>query len=71
MKPEQFKEWRSAMGLSQIKAGEALGLSKTTIELYEAGRRRDDGRAVEIPHSVALACAALYHRIKAWGDGTP
>lgn len=71
MTPDQFKKWRATMGLSQIKAGEILGLSKTTIELYEAGRRRDDGRPVEIPHTVALACSALYHRLKAWGETTP
>ena len=36
-----------------------LGLSTGTIELYKRGTRRDDGRAVVIPKTVELACAAL------------
>lgn len=68
MTPDDFKAWRAEMGFNQIKAAEALGLSKSTIELYEKGKRRDDGRAVDIPVTVALACAALYHKNKPWGQ---
>ncbi|WP_454813791.1 helix-turn-helix domain-containing protein [Labrys neptuniae] len=59
MDPEQFKAWRRHMGFSQIEAARALGISKGSVELYEAGKRRDDGRPVEIPKTVALACAAI------------
>lgn len=59
MTNEQFKAWRAHMGLTQMAAGNALGVSKVTIELYERGMRRDSDRRVEIPKSIELACAAL------------
>lgn len=59
MSPDQFKAWRKRMGLNQAKAAEALGISKSSVELYERGVRRDDGRPVVIPKAVELACAAL------------
>lgn len=69
MTNEGFKAWRTAMGLSQAAAAEVLGMSKAAIENYDRGVRRDTGEPVVIPHSVALACAAVYHRIEAWSDG--
>ncbi|MBS9476225.1 helix-turn-helix domain-containing protein [Ancylobacter radicis] len=66
MSPDDFKAWREAMGMSQTAAAKALGISKGSIELYEAGKRRDDGRPVIIPLTVALACSALYHRLGPW-----
>lgn len=68
MTPEQFKAWRKRSYKSQGAAAEALGMSKGSIELYETGKRRDDGRAVEIPKTVELACAALALGIKRY-DG--
>ena len=59
MTPEQFKAWRTRRGQTQAEAARSLGLSKGSIELYEAGQRRDDGRPVLIPKTVELACAAL------------
>jgi hypothetical protein len=44
---------------SREAAAEPLGLSTSTIELYETGVRRDNGQAVEIPISIELACLAL------------
>lgn len=64
MSPEQFKAWRLGLGLTQSEAAEALGLSKASIANYEAGRRREDGRPVEIPKTVALACAAVKAGLK-------
>ncbi|MDX6806332.1 helix-turn-helix transcriptional regulator [Terrihabitans rhizophilus] len=58
MAPEQFKAWRAHMKLSQAKAADALGISKGSIEHYEAGKTRD-GRPAPVPKTVALACAAL------------
>jgi len=66
MNPDDFKAWRQAMGLSQQKAAEVLGISKSSVELYEAGKRRDDGRPVEIPKTVALACAAVAKGLAPW-----
>lgn len=68
MTSDEFKAWRKAMGFSQADAATALGLSKSTIELYDAGKRRDDGRPVEISRTVALACSALYHRLEPLGS---
>ena len=57
MTPQQFKAWRKAMGLKQKEAAEQLGLKKRVIQYYERGHR--DGRKVEVPRSVELACYAL------------
>jgi transcriptional regulator with XRE-family HTH domain len=54
-----LKSWRECLGLSQKAAADALGISKSSIELYERGTRRDDGRPVSIPTTVALACKYL------------
>ena len=59
MNADQFKSWRQTMGLSQAEAAAALDISKSSIELYELGHRRDDGRPVLVPKTVELACLAL------------
>ena len=69
MTPNDFKAWREAMGFTQAKAADALGISKPTVENYERGSRREDGRTVVIPLVVALACSALFHRIRPYGGG--
>jgi len=65
MTPKQFKTWRKKMGLTQAQAAKVLGLSKPTVENYDKGVR-GNGEAFEIPHVVALACAALWHKIEPW-----
>lgn len=57
MAPEQFRAWRKGLGLKQRDAAERLGLKKRMIQYYEKGKR--DGKAVVIPKTVRLACAAL------------
>ncbi|MCC6981927.1 MAG: helix-turn-helix transcriptional regulator, partial [Bauldia sp.] len=57
MTPDQFKSWRKAMGLKQKEAAERLGLKKRVIQYYERGTR--DGKPIEVPKTVALACYAL------------
>jgi transcriptional regulator with XRE-family HTH domain len=57
MTPQQFKAWRKAMGLRQKEAAARLGLKKRVIQYYERGHR--DGKKVEVPKSVELACYAL------------
>lgn len=57
MDAEGFRSWRRALGLKQKEAAEKLGLKKRMIQYYEGGNR--DGKAVEIPKSVRLACWAL------------
>ena len=57
MNPEQFRHWRKSLGLKQKDAADRLGLKKRMIQYYEKGDR--DGRPVEIPRSVRLACFAI------------
>ena len=57
MSPEDFKRWRKKLGLSQKEAAKALGLKPRIIQYYEKGHR--DGKAIEVPLSVRLACQAL------------
>ncbi len=57
MNSRQFKRWRKSLGLKQHDAAELLGLKKRMIQYYEKGDR--DGRKVEIPKSVRLACYAI------------
>jgi transcriptional regulator with XRE-family HTH domain len=66
MTPDQFKSWRKAMGLKQKEAADLLGLKKRVIQYYEHGKR--DGKAVEIPKTVALACYAVTVGIESY-DG--
>ena len=64
MTPEQFREWRRKMRITQAEAGRLLGLGVTTVQSYEHGRRRDAIAFAGIPRVVALACAALWHRLE-------
>ncbi|WP_210272669.1 helix-turn-helix domain-containing protein [Chthonobacter rhizosphaerae] len=57
MTPQAFRQWRKSLGLRQKDAAERLGLKKRMIQYYESGDR--DGKTVEIPLSVRLACWAL------------
>jgi transcriptional regulator with XRE-family HTH domain len=68
MTGDQFKRWRENKGLSQQGAADALGLSKSSIELYERGSRRAEERPVVIPRTVELACAALARGITGYSD---
>ena len=67
MSPEQFRDWRRSLGLKQKDAADRLGLKKRMIQYYEKGKR--DGRPVEIPKSIRLACYALSAGIDDF-DGT-
>lgn len=64
MKPDQFKAWRKHMAWSQQEAADALGVSRNTVFLFERGER--EGRPVEIPKTVELACAALALGIRSY-----
>lgn len=70
MTPDAFRAWRAAQGLSQLQAARALGITKRMIQLYEKGEKPEPGTAgvsvrdVEIPRSIALACAAIAAGLK-------
>lgn len=57
MTSKQFKSWRKRLDLKQKDAADCLGLKKRMIQYYETGER--DGKAVEIPLYVRLACYAI------------
>ena len=57
MKSAAFKKWRKSLGLSQKDAAHMLGLKRRVVQYYEKGER--DGKKVEIPLSIRLACYAL------------
>jgi 5-methylcytosine-specific restriction enzyme A len=70
MTPETFRAIRKdRLRLTQQDVAEITGLSVSTIQMYEAGRRRGDGRPAEIPKIVRLAYWALCHGVTDW-DGT-
>ena len=56
-----FRRWRKRHKLSQKEAAKALGLKPRIIQYYEKGER--DGKKVEIPLSVRLACYAIENGI--------
>ena len=58
MTPQAFHNWRARLGFTQAQAAAALGLSPRMVRYYEAGHR-EDGRAVTVPTTVALATAAV------------
>jgi transcriptional regulator with XRE-family HTH domain len=57
MTPEQFRAWRKVNGWKQKELADRLGLKRRMIQYYERGDR--DGKSVEIPKTVRLACYAI------------
>jgi transcriptional regulator with XRE-family HTH domain len=55
----EFKQWRASLGLTKVLAAKQLGISLSNLSLYENGHRYDNGKAVEIPKTVELACFNL------------
>jgi transcriptional regulator with XRE-family HTH domain len=58
MSAQQLKTWRKARGLKQRELATLLGMKRRAIQYYEKGER--DGRPVEVPTYVRLACWALH-----------
>lgn len=57
MSSNNFRRWRKRLKLSQKDAAKVLGLKPRIIQYYEKGER--DGKSVEVPLSVRLACYAI------------
>ena len=57
MMANDLHAWRQRLGFSKAEAATALGISYSAYRYYEAGWR--NGKPVEIPKRVALACAAV------------
>jgi|DEB0MinimDraft_4_1074332.scaffolds.fasta_scaffold78302_1 transcriptional regulator with XRE-family HTH domain len=48
----EFRSWRAAMGWTQARAGDALGVTGRAVRMWEAGDRR-------VPETVSKLCALL------------
>jgi predicted transcriptional regulator len=68
MTPATFTTWRQQLSLSRREAADALGVHIETIANYESGRRRDTGKPVIIPRSIALACSAVAMGLPPYGE---
>lgn len=55
MSPADFRAWRARLHITQAAAAERLGLTRATVNRYEAGHS-------DIPVVVELACAELARR---------
>lgn len=60
MTAEDFNDWLARTGLSAAQAAEALGVSKSSVLKY----RQEGG-----PPIVALACSAIFQKLKPWAIG--
>jgi transcriptional regulator with XRE-family HTH domain len=60
MTPDQIKQCRTRMRLSQANFGKRIGVSRSTAIQYEAGRRLDTKKPVEIGQTTDLACGAAW-----------
>lgn len=61
MTPADFKNWRKGLSMTQQAAADELGVTKRTVQLYEAGD-------LAVTRTVALACAALSAGLRPVGD---
>jgi DNA-binding XRE family transcriptional regulator len=64
MTNQGIKQWRKSLDLTQQEAAKKLGTTKRGYQFCEAGTRPDgwkrpDDWPLTIPHSIALACAAI------------
>jgi hypothetical protein len=57
MSSVDFQRWLAAMGISSAAAARLLGVNANTITRY---------KKAGAPRVVALACAALFHRLGEW-----
>lgn len=57
MSPQAMRSWLAAMKISSAEGARLLGVHANTMTKYKT-----EGA----PLHIALACAALYHRIEAW-----
>lgn len=60
LSPAQLKAWRAALGFTQQRAAEALGMTRRGYQHLEAGSHRIDRRT-------ALACTALARGLTPYG----
>jgi len=54
-----FRKWRVRCNLSQNDAAKQLGISKSSVCMYDNGRRYSPPGAVHVPLHIRLAAAAI------------
>lgn len=57
MTPKSMRDWLSAMKISSAAGARLLGVHPNTMTKY---------KTTGAPAHIALACAALYHRLQPW-----
>lgn len=62
LKPEQFVEWRKKNGMSTGACAKKLGVSVSSIFLYENGERKEG--EVKIPLTIAWAMSAIQEKLE-------
>ena len=67
MTPADLRAWQAAMGYTQDRAAEALGMSSSGYKDLVAGVRRTTGKPIGlIDRRTALACAAIAAGLGEW-----
>ncbi len=61
MTARDFAEWLESHKLSNVAAAQALGCSVNTITAYTKP-------GAKIPRYISLACAAISHGLRPWGE---
>lgn len=57
--PEQVKQWRHELCMTQEQAADALGISLLSFEQFESGVNRTNGKVKLVDHRTALAMEAI------------
>lgn len=65
---EQFRTWRKRLGLTQRTSAEKLGISVSSVQGYERGKRRDREKPIIIPLITAWAMTAIADGLSPWGS---
>lgn len=58
MAKDEFKSWRKRLSLTQAEAAKRIGISRRTVQDYEAGKWK-------VPHYIELACEAIEAKMEA------
>jgi len=59
MTNEELRAWRTAIGITQQAAADALGVTLATFQQWERGTSFATGKPVKIDRRTSLACAAI------------
>lgn len=59
MTSADLRAWQSAMGYTQARAADALGVALGTYRDWITGQSRTTGKPITLDKRTALACAAI------------